>query len=90
MAALLRSGHNRVFEYGYSFVKVCAEELQENEEKTLFNSALAVRVAQANNDAWKDFTKSFEQKQKNTDRKQKKKKMTIEEHRAIARRLAGL
>ena len=91
MAALLRNGHSRVFEYGYSFVNVCAEELAKHEKDLVFNTAVSVRTAGIPNDDWKKFMDEHIQKNKKAEPvKQKKKQMTIEEHRAVARRLRGL
>ena len=94
MAALLRNGHGRVFEYGYSFVKVCAKELEEHEEKQMFNTAVSMRVARTNDEGWKTFMESYTKKAKKAEKdapvKQKKKQQTLEEHRAIARRLVGI
>ena len=91
MAALLRNGHSRVFEYGYSFVKVCAEELAKHEKDLVFNTAVSVRTAGIANEDWKKFIDEHEKKNKKAEPvKQKKKQMTIEEHRAVARRLRGL
>ena len=90
MAALLRNGHSRVFEYGYSFVRVCSEELAEFKNDELFRDATAARLASLQTDDWKKFADEHTKKEKKPIKKEKKKQMTIEEHRAIARRLAGI
>ena len=87
----MRNGHSRVFEYGYSFVKVCAEELATHEKDVAVSTAVSVRLAKVDNDSWKKFMDEHNKRNKKVEAvEQKKKKMTLEEHRAVARRLAGI
>ena len=91
MAALLRNGHSRVFEYGYSFVNVCAEELAKHEKDLVFNTAVSVRTARIPNDDWKKFIDEHEKKNKKAEPvKQKKKQMTREQHLEVVRRIKGI
>lgn len=87
---LLRSGHDRVFEYGYSLFKDAHTELISDEQRQIVNNAYAHRMSRADDDNWKKFVNASEKKQSTKPTKPTKKQMTKADHMAIIRRLKGI
>lgn len=92
--ALLRNGHQRVYEYGYSMFNQANEELKAHEATALVNTAFAHRVSKATDEKWKEFVSKTLPKPTKTQATQSKKKpkktMTKDEHLAVIRRIKGL
>jgi len=94
---MIRCGHPRIFEYGYSFYSISSEELDSSDRISFKENALAVRLAGADEEAWKDFFAKIEKESKtgsgsakeSTERK-KPKTMTADQHRAVIAKLRGL
>ena len=90
MARLIRSGHTRVFEYGYRFLMECQEELEASKKFSQVEMASSVRLARAEDKEWKKYVDSVYRVPKKAVKKEKKKVMTADEHRAVIAKLRGL
>lgn len=91
--ALIRNGHSRVYEYGYSLFQTAQEELAQHKQQQIVDLAYAHRVSKSTDDHWKKFVKDNTPKEisPNTSKeKPKKKVMTKEDHMKVIRRLKGL
>lgn len=90
--ALIRNGHTRIYEYGYSSLLIARDELEEHKRSLLVDMAYAHRVSKATDDKWKKFIKDNTPKEATISPKEKPKKkvMTKEDHMKVIRRLKGL
>lgn len=85
--ALLRNGHSRVYEYGYSLFSIALEELAESKKSDIIDNAFSHRVSKADDQAWKKFVRSNTPKQ---EKPKAKKQMTKADHIRIINRLRGI
>lgn len=86
--ALIRAGHGRVYEYGYSMFQSAQEEYAHDEQRQIVNMAYAQRMSRQPDEKWKEFVKSSE-KRVDPAPKPKKKTMTAEDHKRVIRALRG-
>lgn len=90
LSKLIRSGHSRVFEYGYSFYLTAYKELLEAESDAMVNTAYMTRVAHVSPENWKKFVDENKKPEDKKPKEQKKKKMTKDDHLAVIRRLKNI
>ncbi len=86
--ALLRNGHSRVYEYGYSLFITARDELMEDEQRQIVNRSYSHRMSRVNDEAWKQFVSASEKKQTHPEKK-KKKQMSKDDHLKVIRALKG-
>jgi len=89
---LLRNGHSRVYEYGYSLFIASLEEVQDHQRDQIVDMATAHRISKVDNDTWKKFISDHEKSKPDYVKQPKKKpkKMTIEDHKRVIARLRGI
>ena len=90
ISALIRNGHNRVWEYGYSFALEAHAEIGKSRRAEWVDMASAMRVHNIPNDDWKKMMDEYIPKPKKVEGRKPKKVMTADEHRAVIARLKGL
>lgn len=88
--ALIRNGHQRVFEYGYYFFTVAQQELDIFTREHISDLAYAHRISKAPEDKWKKFVESSSPPKPKKQKEQKKKQMTKEDHMRVIARLKGI
>lgn len=90
--ALIRNGHSRVYEYGYSQLMAARDELELHTKEDLINKAYAHRISQTTDEKWKKFVTDNSPKEApgTNAAKKPKKQMTKEDHMRVIRRLKGI
>lgn len=88
--ALMRNGHQRVFEYGYFMFRAAQDELRQYQKENLADIAFAHRVSGAPEDKWKKFVERSLSDEPKKPKEQQKKQMTKDDHLKIIQRLKGI